>query len=483
MKTKAFIYILLGSFLISSCHNDLIVVQKSQITATSMWISESDASAAMYGMFNKYRSAFSVGYIYWGEYRNGLWGEGIATQSERDNTYLNRLSSSHGQSNWDGLYTTINDCNLILKYTPNIKFANETNKNKVLANAYFVRAFCYYWIGRIWGDAPLLLNGFESDKQEDMYPERKPANEIFEQVGKDIDEALAKMPSTVTDRNLASKVSINMLKTDYYLWMSKVRGGGTTALQNAKTAIGEVTSNTNYLLLSDYATVFKNELNQEIIFAWSYVKDEFVGGYPADYLVPAQYTSTTTVENPVKIGSHQQWCFYTQAYKNFLSSDTRDKRTKVSYETFYDIPKKSTVQWINKLAGTWESGTRIFDADVIVYRYADALLFKAEIENALGNTSVAITELNKIAKRAYGVDNYYASTLSAAEVNDKILVERMKEFAAEGKTWWDFIRFGVAFTKVPSLVGRQNEQNILLWPVSSESINGNPKIKQTPGFL
>ncbi|MBV5342964.1 RagB/SusD family nutrient uptake outer membrane protein, partial [bacterium] len=177
------------------------------------------------------------------------------------------------------------------------------------------------------------------------------------------------------------------------------------------------------------------------------------------------------------------WCFYTQAYKNFLSSDTRDKRTKVSYETFYDIPKKSTVQWINKLAGTWESGTRIFDADVVVYRYADALLFKAEIENALGNTSVAITELNKIAKRAYGVDNYYASTLSAAEVNDKILVERMKEFAAEGKTWWDFIRFGVAFTKVPSLVGRQNEQNILLWPVSSESINGNPKIKQTPGFL
>ncbi|MBV5342965.1 RagB/SusD family nutrient uptake outer membrane protein, partial [bacterium] len=226
--------------------NDLIVVQKSQITATSMWISESDASAAMYGMFNKYRSAFSVGYIYWGEYRNGLWGEGIATQSERDNTYLNRLSSSHGQSNWDGLYTTINDCNLILKYTPNIKFANETNKNKVLANAYFVRAFCYYWIGRIWGDAPLLLNGFESDKQEDMYPERKPANEIFEQVGKDIDEALAKMPSTVTDRNLASKVSINMLKTDYYLWMSKVRSGGTTALQIAKTAIGEVTSNTNY---------------------------------------------------------------------------------------------------------------------------------------------------------------------------------------------------------------------------------------------
>jgi hypothetical protein len=59
----------------------------------------------------------------------------------------------------------------------------------------------------------------------------------------------------------------------------------------------------------------------------------------------------------------------------------------------------------------------------------------------------------------------------------------MKEFAAEGKTWWDFIRFGVVFTKVPGLTGREDEQNVLLWPVNSASINGNPNIKQTPGLL
>lgn len=483
MKIRAFIYLLLGSFLISSCHDDLIVVQKSEITANSMWTSESDANAAMYGMYNQFRSTFSVGYIYWGEYRNGLWGEGLASQSDRDNTYLNRLSSSHAYSNWANLYTTINDCNLILKYTPNIAFSNEANKDKVLANAHFVRAFCYYWIGRIWGDAPLLLSGFESDKQDDLYPSRQPSEDIFAQVIKDIDEALAKMPASVADRNLASKAAINMLKTDYYLWMAKVRNGGPTALQNAKTALAEVTSNANYLLLSDFGAVFKNKLNQEIIFAWSYVKDEFTGGYPADFLVPSQYTSTATIENPVKVGSHQQWCFYTQAYKDFLSSVATDKRTIVSFETFFDTPKNQTFQWINKFAGTWESGTRIFNSDVVVYRYADAILFNAEIENALGNTGTAITELNKIAKRAYGVDNYYLATLSVTDVNNRIVDERMKEFAAEGKIWWDYIRFGVAFTKVPSLAGRETEQSILLWPVNAASINGNPKITQTPGYL
>src|SRR5665647_2636193 len=483
MKIITFLCILSGSILLSSCNKDLNVVQKSQITSNSMWTSESDANAAMYGMYNKFRSAFSTGYIYWGEYRDGLWGEGLASQSDRDNAYLNRLSSSHAYSNWADLYTTINDCNLILKYTPGIAFSNEANKNKVLANAYFVRSFCYFWIARIWGDAPLLLNGFESDKQDDLYPTRQPSSEIFAQVAKDFNEALAKMPMSVTDRNLASKASINMLKADYYLWMSKVRNGGPAALQNAKDALAEVKSSSNYLLLSDYSNVFKNKLNQEIIFAWSYVKDEFTGGYPADYLVPSQYTSVATIENPVKVGSHQQWCFYTQAYKDFLLSETIDTRTIVSFDTFYDAPKKQTFQWINKFAGTWESGTRIFNSDIVVYRYADVVLFNAEIENALGNTGIAITELNKIAKRAYGVDNYYPSTLSANEVNNKILDERMKEFTAEGKIWWDFVRFGVAFIKVPSLVGRETEQNILLWPVNAASINGNPNIIQTPGYL
>jgi len=483
MKRRVFIYLFLVSALFSACHDDLDVAQKSEITSISMWTSESDATASVYGMYNKFRSTFSVGYVYWGEYRTGLWGEGLASQAERDATYLNRLNSSHTYSNWASLYTTINNCNLILKYTPGIKFVSESNKNKVLANAYFVRAFCYYWIARIWGDAPILLNGFESDKQDDLYPVRDPADKVYAQVAADIDAALNSMPSSTTDRNLASMASINMLKADYYLWMAKTRNGGATALQTAKTAVTEVLSSPSYGLLEDYASVFSSELNHEIIFAWSYVKDEYTGGYPLDYLVPAQYTSKETIENPVKVGSHQQWCFYSPAYKNFLSSDPLDTRTIVSFQTFFDEPKNETFQWINKFAGTWENSTRIFDSDIIVYRYADAILFNAEIENALGNTSTAIAELNKIAERAYGVKEYYPLTLTAGEVNSKILDERMKEFAAEGKLWWDFIRLGEVFTRVPSLVGRENETNILLWPVNEASINSNPNILQTPGYI
>ena len=37
----------------------------------------------------------------------------------------------------------------------------------------------------------------------------------------------------------------------------------------------------------------------------------------------------------------------------------------------------------------------------------------------------------------------------------------------------------VVFDKVSKLKGKQNNKNILLWPLSNDSLNGNPKLQQT----
>lgn len=482
MKLKMILLIMATGVFFTSCHGDLNITQKSEISTNSMWQNESDATSAMYGMYNNFRTAFSDGLMYWGEYRTGLWGDGLMTQTSRDQVYQNQIPTGHAFANWNDLYTTINNANLILKYTPNISFNNDTDKNRVLANAYYVRAFCYYWIGRIWGDAPILTDGFESDKQEGLFPTRQPANKVFDQVGNDIQNALSLMPASVSDRNLASLASINMLKADYSLWLYKVRDAGAAALADADTAIKILLDDKNYTLEKNFGDIFVNELGKEIIFAWSYVQDEYTGGYPADYLVPNQYVSSEVVENPVKIGSHQQWCFYTEDYKKLLSENENDSRTIVSYETFFDEQKNATFQWINKFAGTWLNGTRIFDSDIIVYRYADVLLLDAEIKMEQNNIPSAVVSLNKVAERAYGEEDFYSAAMSAEELKVAILKERMKEFAAEGKLWWDYIRLGVVFEKAPYLIGRENELNILLWPVSQTSLNKNPNLTQTPGY-
>lgn len=467
--------------LLSACNGDLDVINNSAVSSNSMWQEEGDATAAMYGLYNKFRSSFSEGYMYWGEYRTGLWGDGLTGQTSRDQVYQNQIPTNHTFADWTNLYTTINNANLILKHAQNIQFKTEESKNEVLANAYFVRAFCYYWIGRIWGDAPLLLEGFESDEQEGIYPTRDPAEVIFKQVGEDADKALTLIPQNIK-KDIASKASISMLKADYDLWMYKVRKTGDSYLRDAADKVNYVLSNSSYALESNYADVFGDNSGKEIIFEWSYIQDEFTNGSTNDYLVPSQYVSSEYINNPVQTGSHQQWCFYTQEYKTFLTSIPTDQRIKESFETFYDSSKNQTFQWINKFKGHWVNNTRVFDSDVIVYRYADAILMDAEIKLSENNITGAVEALNKIAKRAYGQDNYYATTISAAEVKDAIITERKKEFCAEGKLWWDFIRLGVAFSENSYLRGRENEKNILLWPISQNSINKNPTLKQTIGY-
>lgn len=467
--------------LLSACNGDLDIINNSAVSSNSMWQEEGDATAAMYGLYNKFRSSFSEGYMYWGEYRTGLWGDGLTGQTSRDQIYQNQIPTNHTFADWTNLYTTINNANLILKHAQNIHFKTEESKNEVLANAYFVRAFCYYWIGRIWGDAPLLLDGFESDNQEGLFPTRNPADAIFKQVGEDADKALTLISKNI-NKNIASKASISMLKADYDLWMYKVRKSGDSYLKDAADKVNYVLSNSSYALESNYADVFNDNSGKEIIFEWSYIQDEFTSGSTNDYLVPSQYVSNEYINNPIQTGSHQQWCFYTQEYKTFLTSIPTDQRIKESFETFYDSSKNQTFQWINKFKGHWVNNTRVFDSDVIVYRYADAILMDAEIKLAENNITGAIEALNKIAKRAYGQDNYYATTISAAEVKDAIITERKKEFCAEGKLWWDFIRLGVAFSENSYLKGRENEKNVLLWPISQNSINKNPTLKQTIGY-
>ena len=109
------------------------------------------------------------------------------------------------------------------------------------------------------------------------------------------------------------------------------------------------------------------------------------------------------------------------------------------------------------------------------------MLFKAEIEAAKEGGD-PLPYLNRVAKRAYGKDDFYPADLSGEALNEAIFNERLKEFAAEGKSWWDYIRMGYAFIKIPSLVGRENETNILLWPISSACFEDNPNIRQTLGY-
>ena len=256
-------------------------------------------------------------------------------------------------------------------------------------------------------------------------------------------------------------------------------------MTRASEAVDNVLGNKTYSLLPDYSKIFdiKSKNSAEIIFTMHFERDEAEGGYPASYLIPdSKYTDDKKYRdaNNVKTGSQDQWYSLSSTIQTLINEISEDARTTTTF-TVFTIPETgNSYSWINKFTGEWTDNTRYFTSDIPIYRYAEALLFKAEIENELNGTPLFY--LNQIAQRAYGKENYYPSTLTKEEINEAIFNERLKEFAAEGKSWWDYIRMGYVFTKIPSLLGRQNETNILLWPISSDCFENNPNIRQTIGY-
>ena len=477
---KRIIIISIISLVFASCEGLLDLEQNTKVTTQNSWSTENSAKANVTGMYHLMRTAFSQGFAYWGDYRNGLWGPGRVIGSHEPFTtcYTNTLNASNDMANWANIYTTINQANLVISHLPDVKFTVESEKNEVLAGAYFTRALCYYWIARIWGDAPLELTPYESI-ESNQYSSRAPVADVFNQVETDIKMARELIPSSTRSKTTASYAGIEMLAADYFLWKYKILNGSAQDLTSASNAVSNVLGTGEYDLEPLFASVFNSDNNKEVIFKWPYIKDEYEGGYPFDYLYNSSNIAIEFQENPVPIyTARQQWVNITIDYADYLYAIPTDTRSAVSYGYIETISKG----WVNKFPGHVIESARVLDSDIIVYRYADAVLFDAEIKLAQNDISGTKSALNMIAKRAYGVDNYYGGLVSKEEAKDAIVAERKKEFVAEGRLWWDFIRLGVIFDECSWLQGRESAKNVLLWPVSNSSLNSNPNIKQTEGY-
>ena len=96
--------------------------------------------------------------------------------------------------------------------------------------------------------------------------------------------------------------------------------------------------------------------------------------------------------------------------------------------------------------------------------------------NETGNSSGALTELNKIRTRA-GLENSTAT--SQGEVRQAIADERRLELAFEGQRWFDLVRTGT----VNAEMGQTIDPQYHIFPVPiSEVLASFGVITQNPGY-
>ncbi|GAB3647069.1 RagB/SusD family nutrient uptake outer membrane protein [Echinicola sediminis] len=474
----------------ASCTDNLELTPTSEITVSGFWTSEDNAKGALNGMYVRFRDEAASNLFMWGESRSGTLSYGLQASQGLERYFENTLDPNYAGPEWLRLYTVAHDANLIIKYVPDIPFTHEEDRNRLLAEAYTMRAYTYFLMAKTWGGVPLVITPTEGYDAETTFRERASVDAIFAQIKEDLNSALSLYPDNSLSAGKASwsKPAANALKGDVFLWTAKRMGGGDADLQTALDALEEANL-PELSLQASYDKVFRydNKGNSEILMAVHFRDLESGTNYNGNmYIRDDQIPAGADQEVLEKLGQGgglNRWgpsAVVTGAYGD------DDQRKDATYLSISIPGEGGTMEpyanVVTKFRGYVDPSGRRFLDDVVIYRYADLLLMIAEAKNALGQDPSA--EINQVRERAYG-DDFEAHRFvdMGQEANDEaILQERLLELAFEGKRWWDLVRFNKAFELVPSLQGRENEQHLLLWPISLGTISLNSKITQNPGY-
>lgn len=185
------------------------------------------------------------------------------------------------------------------------------------------------------------------------------------------------------------------------------------------------------------------------------------------------------------------WYFY----DTFESNDTRKTMLISQYKgtggTVYNRASPGTVMDLGpiplKINQDAARTTGITTVDIIVFRYADVLLSKAEaIANGGSPTAEAMELVNKVRRRATLPNKLLSNYSTKSAFNDLILTERSHEFWCEnGQYRADLIRHGKFISRATEVKGPTVNTNArtLLYPFSLKAISeGKGKFIQNPGY-
>jgi hypothetical protein len=400
------------------------------------------------------------------------------------NAWRQNLNNSTAP-NWQSYYTLAHHCNLLLKYAKNISFSNQKDKDRALAEAYFIRAYTYFTLLRSWGDVPLVLEPTESGDRP--MPGRAPAADVMKQVLSDVETATNLFPEDgFVNKSRASKPACYALQADALLWKAKVLKGGKPDLEAALTAIQKLEAVPGLGLESTFSQIFStnNRNGKEVILSIHFERDEKSGMYaqglkPRDIFVQ---TAKNRDDLPyAKSGARSNYAPSAKLIALF-DKNAGDQRKDASIITAIDKDGSTIGVFGNKFRGTKFSDDRYFDNDIIIYRLGGIILLKSEALAALDRIPEAVAELNRIRERAHIAA--YSGAMDKESVEKEILNARFRELWNEDKRWPDLVRFnseGVinVYDEVPNLQGKKTP---LFFPIPQSQIDINPHLKQTAGY-
>jgi starch-binding outer membrane protein, SusD/RagB family len=413
-----------------SCKKWLNLKPADGIVGDEFWKTKEQLAAAVTGIYASLLgnpsgvTDRSLGeYLFmWGELRADMVIPSNGASNNDIDIYNVNLLSTNSIVNWRAVYRTINYCNTVITLGPDVikkdNTLSEQQLNAYLAEARTIRALMYFYLVRSFGDVPLKLSATTSDDQLEQLPKSKQA-EVLDQIVSDLKEAESKAVTTYgskdSDKGRVTKYTVYALMADVYLWMDKYN--------ECISACDKVISSGKFGLITSrgfFYQIFGAGNSNESIFEFQYSKEALNPFFNMFLTTKRRYQASDAVMEDI----------YTVDYTNSDSVDYRADNASVSSSS------NSIIKFI------WDASADASYNHWIVYRYADILLMKAEALNQIGNGADALKIVYDIRYRGHALaaTDWGPDPRNVDQVTDFILEERAREFAFEGKRWYDLLR-------------------------------------------
>jgi starch-binding outer membrane protein, SusD/RagB family len=454
--------------------------------------------------------------------RGGNWYDGGLWENMYDHTWT--ATDTDLYNVWKYLYKVIVLSTKSLETIDQHKsLLNDQQRDEYKAEVRAVRAMFYYYAMDMFGRIPIL----ESSTQKTADIRQSNRSDVFKYIVNELQTVAPLLPNEHSNLQgnyygrvtrpvawfLLAKLALNAEVYTDDNWTDSYRPDGKTIMidvdgtqKNAwLTCIHycNLIASAGYSLASDYTKNFAvhNENSNENIFTIPLDKmlylNEFhylfrsrhyahggaYGGASENGTCATLHTMAVYGYNTSSPDARLDMNFYTGKVEVDGSNVTLDDGTPLEYKPLAVERNLTSSQYIETAGArmkkyevdrTAYSDGRMPDNDIVLYRYADVMLMKAEAK--VRNGESGDEELNAVRNRV-GMPSLPATL-------DNILNERLLELVWEGWRRQDMIRFGTYNKQydihIPSEADKKGYTTV--FPIPGKARELNPNLEQNPGY-
>jgi tetratricopeptide (TPR) repeat protein len=409
----------------------------------------------------------------------------IAVNTGRYTTHINNQIFSH-YAYWGGApYEAINLANFVIEESanPTVRMS-EPLRNRLRAEALFIRALCHHDLLRAYSYEPANASGFNlgvilrkkptrglSDAEGQA---RATVQESYDFVIADLQEAISLFTALGTNVSFpyrANKAAAEALLARVYLYAGKFAEAADMAETALNTVDNQAPPKAVLTTAANHRAAFAATPHPESIFELDI--------NPADWSSVdgvnnscASWTRSTSSSLPLPGPGP----VYAIAASNTLSNAFPAGDSRISGANSVWAPAGGFLECLK-----WRGDKGGFVENIPVIRYAEVVLIQAEGRARSGNDDDARDAVNRI--RTNRGLSAAPPTLTGAALINEIMLQRRLELAFEGHRFFDLKRLGLPIAKDPaqgSALAASDPRVLSFIPTTEITLN--PKLVQNPGY-